>query len=500
MKNILLFGAGKSSTVLIDYLKKITTERNWTATIADANHHQVTAKTNNHKHLNAVEIDINDASKRGELIKQADIVISLMPPSLHILIAKDCITFKKNLLTASYIDESTKALAKDIEANDVLFLYEMGLDPGIDHMSAMQLIHKLKANGEIITKFMSHCGGLVAKESDDNPFHYKISWNPRNVIMAGKEGATFMDSYQLIHLSYEELFAKLHKVITPTSEEFGFYPNRDSLSYINLYDVPTVSQFIRTTLRHPDFLIGWKNILYYKLTDEKKIYQTDGMSLEQFFKAHIKVIGLVDWIDHLMKEKMQEIDINMNNLMSKMEYNETTKEMEVTFVDDEGVLLTLNKEGIEQYALKSLITSKNDSFKIKLEQLRYLGIADDETFINKGLCSAADVLQFILETKLSLLPKDKDRVVMLHEIETNKDGIIKEYKSLLDLNGEDNINTAMAKTVGLPLGIAATLILDGIIKTKGLQIPIVPEIYNPVLTTLEAEGVVFKEFEQEKKK
>ena len=174
--------------------------------------------------------------------------------------------------------------------------------------------------------------------------------------------------------------------------------------------------------------------------------------------------------------------------------------MEVTFVDDEGVLLTLNKEGIEQYALKSLITSKNDSFKIKLEQLRYLGIADDETFINKGLCSAADVLQFILETKLSLLPKDKDRVVMLHEIETNKDGIIKEYKSLLDLNGEDNINTAMAKTVGLPLGIAATLILDGIIKTKGLQIPIVPEIYNPVLTTLEAEGVVFKEFEQEKKK
>jgi saccharopine dehydrogenase-like NADP-dependent oxidoreductase len=500
MKNILLFGAGKSSTVLIDYLKKITTERNWTATIADANYHQIAIKTKNHKQLNAVEIDINDSTKRAELIQQADIVISLMPPSLHILIAKDCITYKKNLLTASYIDETTKALAKEIEANDLLFLYEMGLDPGIDHMSAMQLINKLKANGEIITKFMSHCGGLVAKESDDNPFHYKISWNPRNVVMAGKEGATFMDSFQLIHLSYEELFAKLHKVVTPANEEFGFYPNRDSLSYINLYDVPTVSQFIRTTLRHPDFLHGWKNFLFYKLTDENKIYQTDGMTLTAFFVKHLEVLGLENWAEHLMIEKMEIVSQEIENILSNMVYNDTTKQNELTFVDDNGKLITLNEEEFEGYKLSMLLKPRDDGFKTKLEQLSFLGLDDDETLINKGLCSAADVFQFALETKLPLLPQDKDRVVMLHEIETLKDGIKKQYKSLLDINGENNVNTAMAKTVGLPLGIAATLILDGVINSKGLKIPITPEIYNPVLFSLEIEGIVFKEFEQEIKK
>lgn len=495
MKNILLFGAGKSSTVLINYLKKITQERGWTATIADANYHQVALKTNNHSSVQAVELDVTDIVKRGELIQKADIVISLMPPSLHILIAKDCIAYKKNLLTASYIDEPTKALAKDIEANDLLFLYEMGLDPGIDHMSAMQLIHKLKAKGETITKFMSHCGGLVAKESDDNPFHYKISWNPRNVVMAGKDGATFMDCYQLIHLSHQELFVKLHTVTTPTGDVFGFYPNRDSISYINIYDVPTVSQFIRTTLRHPDFLHGWKNFLFYKLTDENKIYQTDGMTLSAFFDKHLEVLGLENWVQHLMLEKMQIVNQEIDNILSKMVYNEITKQKEVTFVDDEGTLITLNEEEFERYKLAMLLKPRDDGFKTKLEQLNFLGLDDDETYINKGLCSAADVFQFALETKLPLLPHDKDRVVMLHEIETVKNGVKKQYKSLLDIDGENNVNTAMAKTVGLPLGIAATLILDGVINTKGLKIPITPEIYNPVLLTLETEGISFKEYE-----
>ncbi|MFY8128298.1 MAG: saccharopine dehydrogenase C-terminal domain-containing protein [Chitinophagaceae bacterium] len=497
MKNILLFGAGKSSTVLIDYLKKVTSERNWSATIVDANYHQVAIKTSNHKQLKPVELDINDTIKRGELIQQADIVISLMPPSLHILIAKDCIKFKKNLLTASYIDDATKALAKDVLENDLIFLYEMGLDPGIDHMSAMQLIHKLKANGETITKFRSHCGGLVAPESDDNPFHYKISWNPRNVVMAGKDGATFKDDNQLIHLTYEDLFTKLQTVTTPTGEVFGFYPNRDSLSYINLYNISTVSQFIRTTLRHPDFLIGWKNLIYHQLTNENKIYDTNGMSLQQFFREHLKATNMPNWVDHLMNEKLEQINENISNLLSKMEYNEITKQKEVSFVDDDGNYLTLNEEEVNQYALQLMLNPKNDATKVKLDQLRFLGLTDEETIINKGLCSAADVMQFALETKLPLQSKDKDRVVMLHEIETVKNNVTKQYKSLLDINGENNVHTAMAKTVGLPLGIAATLILDGVITTKGLQIPITPEIYNPILLTLETEGIEFKEFEQE---
>lgn len=434
MKNILLFGAGKSATVLIEYLKRITIQRNWTATIADANYNQIAIKTEQHSQLTAVEIDINDAVKRGELISNADIVISLMPPSLHILIAKDCLRHKKKLLTASYIDAATKELANEVQSNDLLFLYEMGLDPGIDHMSAMQLINKLKENGETITKFLSHCGGLVATESDNNPFHYKISWNPRNVVMAGKDGAIFLEDGQLTQLNYEQLFSQLKTVVTPTNEVFGFYPNRDSLSYINKYNIPTVSNFIRTTLRHPNFLIGWKMFLSLKLTNEEKVYDTNGMSLKMFFEAHFKA--------------------------------------------------------------NSIPNNKED---VGFTQLEFLGLNDDETIINKGLCSAADVMQFALESKLPLLANDKDRVVMLHEIETVKNGVVKQYQSFLDLNGDNNVHTAMAKTVGLPLGIAATLILDNIITIKGLQIPVMPEIYHPLLQALESEGIIFKEFEQQKK-
>jgi saccharopine dehydrogenase (NADP+, L-glutamate forming) len=185
LKHILLFGAGKSAIVLIDYLKKVADEKKWQVTVADSNLAAAAAKVGVHHWVHAVQLDIHDTLARQALVQQADVVISMMPPALHYLIAVDCIPFSRHLLTASYVDDKIRAMGPVIRDKQVLFLCEMGLDPGIDHMSAMQLIHRIQSAGGVIHSFKSHCGGLVAPENDDNPWHYKISWNPRNVLLAG---------------------------------------------------------------------------------------------------------------------------------------------------------------------------------------------------------------------------------------------------------------------------------------------------------------------------
>ena len=229
-KHILLFGAGKSATVLIDYLKQLSTEKNWQVTVADSDLKAVQLKVGAHSHTKAVAVDVTNESVRKQYITSADLVISLMPPHLHYLIAVDCITLKKHLLTASYLDEDIKKLSPDIKQSNVLFLYEMGLDPGIDHMSAMQLIHSIKKQGGRITSFKSHCGGLIAPESDDNPWHYKISWNPRNIIMAGKAGAVYKEGGDTVELKYADLFSAKHNVPKSKSGRLSIdNPGRETL-------------------------------------------------------------------------------------------------------------------------------------------------------------------------------------------------------------------------------------------------------------------------------
>src|SRR6478672_1110851 len=260
LKHIVLFGAGKSATVLIEYLKEIATENIWQVIVADNNLETAQAKVGEHALVKAVSVNIENADERKELIEQADVVISLMPPHLHYLLALDCLELNKHLLTASYVDEQIKSLQPEIEKRNLLFLCEMGLDPGIDHMSAMQLFHRIKEEGGTITSFKSHCGGLVAPESDDNPWHYKISWNPRNIVMAGKSGAHFRENGEEKRVDYEHLFTNEHQVDIPDLGLLSWYPNRDSLSYAPLYGLENIPTFVRTTLRHPDFMFGWKNI------------------------------------------------------------------------------------------------------------------------------------------------------------------------------------------------------------------------------------------------
>lgn len=431
-KNILLFGAGKSATTLIDYLLKQTEIFDWKLVVADANIAAIELKTGKHTNSQAVEADINNEAQRQSLIAKADIVISMMPPHLHILVAKDCVALGKSLLTASYMDEGIKGFDEMAKQKGIVLLCEMGLDPGIDHMSAMKLFDEIKAQGGKITSFKSHCGGLVAPESDNNPWRYKISWNPRNVVLAGKAGALFIENFEEKNIGYNQIFSTGHTVGTGNEiiGNLSTYPNRNSLPYQEIYDLKNCKDFVRTTLRYPAFMHGWQKIVELNLTDETPAYETANMSLKAFFSEHFE------------KNKVQNL------------------------------------------------SAFDEDFK---NQLEYFGLNDNETLINKGFCSAADVMQFVLEKKLALSPNDKDMIVMIHEIGYELNDKQHFVVSKLIIEGENSLHTAMSKTVGLPLGIAAKLILNNELKLSGALIPTTKEIYEPVLKELGAFGISFEE-------
>lgn len=428
MKHIVLFGAGKSATVLIDYLRDTATEKNWRVTIVDRELTHWQSIFEGHPLVKPVQLSIEQATERKALIERADVVISLLPASLHYLVALDCLVLSKHLFTASYIDERIREMAAEIKQKGILFLCEMGLDPGIDHMSAMQLVHRIKAEGGQITAFLSHCGGLVAPESDNNPWHYKISWNPGNVVAAGKAGAVYRKQGVETSKNYAELFRDCNEVSVEGIGKLAYYPNRDSLSYLPVYGMEATHTFIRTTLRHPDFCRGWQRVIELGLTDTNKEINTDGLTVAAFLQMHF-----------------QQRNISL---------------------DEPGSLMRILFD--------------------------FLGLAD-ETHINKGKLSIAQTLQHILEQKWKLESHDRDMVVMQHEIAytLKTQNII--CKSALVVKGMNQLHTAMAKTVGLPLGIAARLLLEGMIQETGLHIPIIPGIYEPVLEKLAENGIRFRE-------
>ena len=498
MKKILLFGAGKSATFLINYLLDNAVKENWQLTVVDANAELANSKIGHSTSGHGISFDINHGPERAKYISQSDLVISLLPPTLHYLVAKDCITHGKNLLTASYVDENISSLRSQLIDKGILFLCEMGLDPGIDHMSAMRLIDGIHEQGGKVISFKSHCGGLVAPESDDNPWHYKISWNPRNIVLAGKAGAVFKENGNQKKLNYEEIFASERLIEIENIGFLSWYPNRDSLSYALLYGLEDADTFVRTTLRHPDFLYGWKNVIDLKLTDETPRYETDGKVLSDFFKEHMDKNGFSDWLQQKLMERFSQTKSLLENLMKLMEAEEEVlgegEEIpeNLMMVDKKGELEDVTMDEIKNTAA-GIMAHKMHEANLTLKQLFYLGMDDDQTEINKGFCSSADVLQLALEKKLLLQQHDQDMVVMLHEVEYMVGSQKSEIKSSMIIKGEDGVRTAMAKTVGLPLGIAAKLILNGKIKLTGLHIPTKKIIYEPVMAELEANGIVFHE-------
>jgi saccharopine dehydrogenase-like NADP-dependent oxidoreductase len=441
LKTILVFGTGKSATVLIDYLKTTVREKNWKLVVADANVEQAKAKLGDAPNTEAIEVNVTDADERRILIESSDLVISLLPPFLHIHVVKDCVAVGRNLLNASYVDADIRNLEAEIRSKELLFLCEMGLDPGIDHMSAMQLFDEIRAKGGIITSFKSHCGGLVAPESDDNPWHYKISWNPRNIVMAGHAGAAYKENGTIIKKEYAHVFENCTEIVVDDLPAFAWYPNRDSLSYMPLYGLENTATFIRTTLRYADFCKGWDVVVDLDLTNEH----------DHSLISQCKTYS--DWLTAKLKQ-----------------------------IEDRELSLRMY---LELYV-------KEADHDIILEQFAFLELDSNETLPANAKCSA-DILQAKVEQKLALQSNDKDMIVMLHEIDYELNGETKTINSSLVVKGEDSLRTAMAKTVGLPLGIAAKLILEEKIKLKGLHIPTHKEIYEPVLEELKQHGIVFKE-------
>ncbi|HWB94433.1 MAG TPA: saccharopine dehydrogenase C-terminal domain-containing protein [Puia sp.] len=445
MKKLLLFGAGKSATDLIRYLIDVTAARGWQLVVAENNLALAQSKIGEAPQARAVALDVSHEVQRDALVAEADIVISLLPPALHYLVALSCVRRRKNLLTASYLDEAIRALEPDIRGNGLLFLCEMGLDPGIDHMSALQLIRHIRARGGRIHSFYSHTGGLVAPESDDNPWHYKISWNPRNVVLAGAAGATWRQEGRIVTRTYDGIFDRTGEVAMPGLGALAWYPNRDSLSYIPLYALDEAETFIRTTLRYPQFCAAWKHIVHAGLTDAHTPIRTD---------AHTPI----------------STDASPSGAGPGIAA--TSDPIQLTYARWSAPLLPyVDDTNREQYA--------------------FLGLFD-ETPVPAGAKTSADILQHLLETRLAMKPQDKDMIVMIHEIGYTLEDRSRQARSTLRIQGEDSLYTAMARTVGLPLGIAAVLVLDGRIPLTGLHIPIVPEIYDPVMEELEKQGIRFE--------
>jgi saccharopine dehydrogenase-like NADP-dependent oxidoreductase len=288
MRNILILGAGKSSIALIDYLAEHAVSQNWQVTVGDITAALAMQKTKGRPRTKAITFDFSKADKRRALVAKADIVISMLPAALHITLAEDCLQAKKNLVTPSYISDAMKAMHSKVAKAGLVFMNEIGLDPGIDHMSALQMIDKLKAEGKVIKGFKSHCGGLVAPESDDNLWHYKFTWNPRNVILAGQGdgGIHYLSKGKTVNLKYEQLFAGAEELKVKGFGRFESYPNRDSLKYIAEYGLEGVKTMYRGTLRRPPYCKAWNALIQLGFTNPNYIDT-------ETFKASVKK-GLAD--------------------------------------------------------------------------------------------------------------------------------------------------------------------------------------------------------------
>lgn len=441
MKNILVIGAGRSSTSLIQYLLTHSEKENWKITVGDIDVEMVRQKTGNHKNSRAIVFDIQNEQQRREEIQKADLVISMLPAFLHIGVAKDCVHLKKHMATASYVSKDMGELHEDAQKAGIILMNEIGLDPGIDHASAMKIIDHIHESGGELTSFKSYCGGLVAPEYNNNPWGYKFSWNPRNVILAGQGTAQFIDHGDYKYIPYNRLFIQTETIEVEGHGRFEGYANRDSLSYRKLYHIDHIPTMLRGTLRMPGFCKAWNVFVKLGLTDDSyKIESSEKLTYGELLQAF------------LPKGK------------------QSLKEKLFAFMGNE----------IDQEVW---------------EKIEWLDITGDRK-IKLANASPAQLLQDLLEEKWKLNKEDKDMIVMQHLIEfkTSK-GEQKQITSSLVVKGDDPMHTAMAKTVGIPLAITSKLILQNKIAARGVVVPTIREIYDPVLKELETYGVLFEEKE-----
>jgi saccharopine dehydrogenase (NADP+, L-glutamate forming) len=330
-------------------------------------------------------------------------------------------------------------MEEEVKANQLLFLNECGLDPGIDHMSAMKIIDVLKNEGTQINGFKSYCGGLVAPESNNNPWGYKFSWNPRNVILAGQGTARYLENNENKYIPQHRLFSSAEKISVPGIGNFDGYANRDSLGYRKIYGLQNVKTMLRGTLRAENFCKAWN------------IFVQMGLNIESF-----------------------EVDVK----------NKTYREFSSSFLP--------GSEDLKERIAKLCNIPVSDT---AINMVEWTGILGDEK-IPFDSASPAKILQDLLERKWKLQHNDKDMIVMQHIFEVEQNNSSKTIYSSLKVIGENSVNTAMSKTVGLPLAIAVKLFLEGKIMERGVVVPVSKEYYTPILQELESFGIKFEEHEE----
>lgn len=443
MRKILIIGAGKSSSYLIKYLLDKSQSENLQITIGDVNVENAQKLVGKNADVNITHLDVFNSNSRSEAVKNADIVVSMLPARFHIEVAKDCITYKKHMVTASYVSKEMEALDDDAKTNGLVFMNEIGVDPGIDHMSAMQVIDRIRENGGKMILFESFTGGLVAPESDNNLWHYKFTWNPRNVVIAGQGGAAkFLQEKQFKYIPYDRLFRRTEFLDIDGYGRFEAYANRDSLKYQHVYGLDHVRTLYRGTMRRVGFSRAWHVFVQLGMTDDSyTIDDSINMSYRDFVNAFLPY--------------------------------SPTDSVELKF----------------RHALK---IDQDDTVWDKFLEL---DIFNPKKMVGLDKATPAQILQKILMDSWTLNSEDKDMIVMYHKFGYELKGEKHQIDSTMVVVGEDQTYTAMAKTVGLPVAMATLDILNGKIKTPGVQIPISKEVYTPILEELKTYGIEFKEKE-----
>jgi saccharopine dehydrogenase-like NADP-dependent oxidoreductase len=441
MRNILIIGAGRSASSLIKYLLEKSTSENLHITIGDISLELAQRKINNHPNATAIQLDINNVAQRQAEIQKATIVISMLPASMHIEVAKDCLAFNKNMVTASYISDAMQELDEKVKANNLIFMNEVGLDPGIDHMSAMKVIDEIKEKGGKMILFESFCGGLVAPESDTNLWNYKFTWAPRNVVLAGQGGtAKFIQEGKDKYIPYQKLFRRTEFLMVEGYGKFEAYANRDSLKYRSVYGLDDVLTLYRGTIRRVGFSKAWNMFVQLGMTDDSFVMEnSETMSYRDFINSFLP-------------------------------YHPT--------------------DSVETKTRMALGLEQDD---IMWDKLLELDLFNKNKIVGLKNATPAQILEHILTDSWTLQPNDKDMIVMYHKFGYEINGEQHQIDSKMVCIGDDQTYTAMAKTVGLPVAMATLQILNGNIKTPGVQLPIRKEVYLPILKELETYGIHFKE-------
>ena len=441
MRKILIIGAGKSSSYLLKYLLEKSTSEELHVIVGDINIRNARNLINNHENAQAITLDVFDKSSRQNAIENADIVVSMLPARYHIEVAKDCITFGKNMVTASYVSSEMADLDKAAKNKDLVFMNEIGIDPGIDHMSAMKVLDNIRAQGGNIILFESFAGGLVAPETDNNLWNYKFTWNPRNVVVAGQgSAAKFIQEGTYKYIPYNRLFRRTEFLEVEGYGRFEAYANRDSLKYQTHYGLENINTLYRGTMRRVGFSRAWNIFVQLGLTDDSyEIEDSENMTYRDFVNAFLPY--------------------------------SPTDSVELKF----------------RHALKI------DQDDIVWDKLEELDIFSKTKRVELKRATPAQILQKILQDSWTLKKGDKDMIVMYHKFGYELNGEKHQIDATMVTKGEDQTYTAMAKTVGLPVGIATLMILNEKLTTPGVQIPIKKEVYEPILKELEDYDIKFKE-------